>query len=45
MTAPTITVDEAQTLVAVTDGIGRDPVGVEKAVWCVEPKKQLSWLS
>ena len=32
MTAPTVTVDEAQTLVVVTDGIGHDPVGVEKSV-------------
>ena len=32
MAAPTVTVDEAQTLVFVTDGIDRDPVGVEKSV-------------
>ena len=32
MAAPTVTVDEAQTLVVVTDGIGRDPVGMEKSV-------------
>ena len=31
-TVPTITVDEVQTLVVVTNGIGRDPVGVERSV-------------